>query len=217
MKYRWTPVLVLLLGFLLAGFATGVSAQFEPCGASNTPPSCSSSVSSQNGVLTVVVTDPNGVCLVDQNVAININTKGIGVVTPPSNPHVVTGYKVDHSKKAILQITVWDCCKPSSSRTCDPVLTSIIRVEGKPVVDTYSDLPREEGFITIANGTPGLRRIVAMVNGEKFNMTGLKDGEEVTLDVTAAMAEGFQNTITLVGYGKPGGSAAVMIWDGLTN
>jgi hypothetical protein len=211
MKYRRTPFLVLLLGILLGGLATEASAA---CEGDKSPPTCSWSLAPGGNVITVVISDPNNVCAVLLKDAHNLNPSGLGPVNPPKPFTIVSAYKSDNTERAWIVLRVRDCCL--NETTCDPVLTSVVRAEGKPVVDTYSEIPQAEGFITIVNGTPGLRRIVAIVNGERFSRQGLKDGEEVTLDVTAAMEEGSQNTISLAGYGKPGGNAAVMIWDGLT-
>ena len=68
-------------------------------------------------------------------------------------------------------------------------------------------------WTAMVNGIPGLQKLDVVVNGERYPMKGLYDGEERTLDVAASMLPGNANTITFRATGKPGGSAMVMISD----
>jgi hypothetical protein len=126
---------------------------------------------------------------------------------------VVTGTRQDLSKPGRFLLLALDFC--SNAAFCDPVMTSTVRTTGKPVTDSYPNLPQEEGFVTISNGSPGVRTVQITVNGTRFKAVTLKDGEERTLNVSSAMLPGDTNIITLRSTGQPGGSADVLIWDGV--
>jgi len=97
--------------------------------------------------------------------------------------------------------------------TCDPAVTLAIRDQGKPARESFAGIPEAESAVTIYNGTPGVRTLQVTVNGKKFVLAGLTDGEERTLDVSAAMLPGDANVITLSAHGKPSGSSTVVIHD----
>ena len=63
------------------------------------------------------------------------------------------------------------------------------------------------------NETPGLTDLLIVVNGRRFMLSNLDDGEVRYLDVTRAMLPGDRNTISLEARGKPDGSALVIISD----
>jgi hypothetical protein len=216
MKRQRIPFLVALLAFSVNGFITEASAQ--NCSPSEAiPPAFTGVKTIDSRFVTITVEDTgSGICRAFFVEAKNVRPVGTSFDVVKGIPKTILIIeKGDVTKRASFKIQVVDCC--NNSATFDPVFTSVIRATAKPRVETFTDLPEAEGFITLVNGTPGLRRLVAIVNGESFVMQGLKDGEEVTLDVTSAMEAGSQNIVALVGYGKPGGSASVMIWEGPTN
>ena len=129
-----------------------------------------------------------------------------------NEPLIVTGTKIDQALSSRVRLRVTDLA--GNVTDCDPVLTQEVRETGKPDSSTYAGIPPEEHVLTVYNGDPGLRMLAVDVNGRKFNMTGLRPGEERTLDVASAITPGRDSTFTLTAHGKPGGSAAVMIWDG---
>ncbi|HVG07195.1 MAG TPA: hypothetical protein VNM67_05775 [Thermoanaerobaculia bacterium] len=210
------PLLVISVG----GFATKASAQScEEAGFEKIPPACTSfrisGLFSQTVAITVKDTGV-GLCQIRLENPVNVSSTNVPVDFQfRTTEYTVNIEKIERTKRGSFVLRVTDCC--SNEATCDPVLTGMVRLTGKPGVDTYSDIPEVEGFVTVMNGTPGLRRVVAIVNGERFSVQGLRDGEEVTIDATRAMKPGSENTISLGGYGKPGSSAAVMIWEGPGN
>lgn len=140
-----------------------------------------------------------------------VNTPAI---TPGwTGPLTVVGTKIDQSKAARIRLRIFD--QAGNSTDCDPVLTQVVRETGKPESQTFTGIPPEERAVTVLNGNPGLRTLDVEVNGWRFHLTGLGDGEERTLDVGAAVQEGQDSTFVLTTHGKPGSSATVMIWDGL--
>lgn len=125
---------------------------------------------------------------------------------------IVIATKVDPNKASRVRLRATDLA--GNVTECDPVLTEELRVAGRPVPSVYGDVPPEERFVTVFNGDPGLRMLEVEVNGQRFRMTGLRPGEERTLDVSAAIREGQTSIFSLTSHGKPGGSATVLIWDG---
>lgn len=109
---------------------------------------------------------------------------------------------------------------PGNVKTCTitnndvgaTLTVTVIRHKGRPVTETFS-VSKDMNAITVMNGTTGLKNLRIEVNGRKFQVAGLKDGEKRTLDISSAMIEK-DNAITLTALGKPGTKATVKIWDG---
>jgi hypothetical protein len=140
------------------------------------------------------------------------------VVIPPFVPGTplavqVTATKQDPGQPAQLTLTVTDTA--GNATTCDPVLTEVVGTGGRPLVQTFPDIPPEEDQVTITNGRPGLRSLLVLVNGQLFRAARLADDEVRTLDIATALAPG-ATTVTLLGLGPAGSRASVLIWDGTT-
>lgn len=141
-------------------------------------------------------------------------------VVPPftvgtTDPVVLTATKIDQSQRARVEARVTDLA--GNVALCDPILTLVVRDSNTPVVQNHNDVPFVEDTVTITNGKPGLNSVEVIVNGQKFKAHFKSDGEEKTLDISSALLPGENNSVTLRGLGKKGGSASVMIWDGETN
>ena len=110
--------------------------------------------------------------------------------------------------------TIMCTASDANGRTCatDPWFASVVTIKsggGVPngqliMADASND------HITVTNRTPGVDKLEITVNGRKFVEDNLKDGEVRSLCVTSAMRNGANNSIYLVGYGKPGGSADLL-------
>lgn len=138
-------------------------------------------------------------------------------VVPPftvgtTDPVVLSATKIDQTQRARVEARVTDLA--GNVAICDPILVLVVRENGSSVTDSHNDVPRAEDKVTVTNGSPGINHLEIRVNGRKFNVTGLKAGERKTIDISSAMVDG-NNTVTLRATGKPGGSANVMIWDGV--
>ena len=140
-------------------------------------------------------------------------------VVPPftvgtNDPVVLTATKIDQTQRARVEARVTDLA--GNVRICDPILLMVVRETGESLTDSMTDVPRVEDKVTITNGTPGVATLEIQVNGKKFKASGLKDGEVVTIDISSAMVPGDNNTVRFKVTGKPGGTANVMIWDGIS-
>ncbi len=130
---------------------------------------------------------------------------------PQTTAFTVLGIKQAQTQSAQVQLNVTDAA--GNVTTCDPVITLLIREKGKPISETFFDIPQAESNITARNSDPGIKNLIITVNGEMFRMTDLKDNEERFIDVSSAMVEGDNNIIGLMAWGKPGSSATVVISD----
>lgn len=138
-------------------------------------------------------------------------------VVPPftvgtNDPVVLSSTKIDQSKRARIEARVTDLA--GNVAVCDPILTRVeVGGTSELTSQTHPDVPREEDTITVSNGKPGLKKLEIVVNGKRFKVNGLKDGEEQVVDVSSAMKPG-NNVVTFDGSGKKGSYADVLIWDG---
>jgi hypothetical protein len=178
------------------------------------PPVCRLSVSSGSPVqLRLAFQDSkSGLSRIEVLAARNVN-----VFIPPFTPGetgelVGSGTKIDQSQPGWLTIRATDVA--GNEIDCDPVITQVIRATGRPEVQTYTGVPSTERAVTIFNGDPGLKQVQIDVNGRKFNVSGLQDGEKRTIDVGAAIVPGVDSTFKLTAHGKPGGTAEIVFWDG---
>jgi hypothetical protein len=140
----------------------------------------------------------------------NISFSDPGTIYGVTSPVVITATKQDQSQTASAQLTVADAC--GNTVICDPVLTDLTGT-GKLVEQVLTDLPAADRFVAILNGTPGLRRLKVIVNGQIYELKGLRDGERKMLNVTAAMQPGNANQIVLRALGPAGSSATVAVRD----
>lgn len=139
-------------------------------------------------------------------------------VVPPftvgtNDPVVLSATKIDQTQKARIEARVTDLA--GNVRICDPILLLLIRDKSTLALASQSDVPRAEDHVTVTNGSPGIATFEIQVNGRKFKVSGLKDGEERTIDISSAMVDG-DNRVDFKVTGKPGGWANVMIWDGVS-
>lgn len=137
-------------------------------------------------------------------------------VVPPftvgtTDPVVVTATKIDQTLRSRVELVATDLA--GNQLTCDPIQALISRDDEKPEAQTYNDVPRAEDKITIMNGNPGLKKVTIIVNGVKYKVKDLSNGETTMIDIAPAMHPG-NNVVTIKGNGKKGSSADIVIWDG---
>lgn len=139
------------------------------------------------------------------------------VPIPPFSPGtldavVVTATKINEKQRSRVELKAVDMA--GNSKTCDPVLTSLlISRRGKPVRQSFANLPAAESLVTIHNGDPGIAHLEVVVNGTPFVARRLGNRQVGNLDVSSAMLPGDVNIITLRAFGEPGASAMVLIHD----
>ena len=137
-------------------------------------------------------------------------------VVPPfipgtTDPIVITSTKIDQTQRARIEVRVTDGAGNVS--ICDPIVALVARSSSKPETHVFTDVPTAEGFITLVNGNPGMRRIDIRVNDQRWS-TPLRPGETMTIDARGAMRPGDHNSIEIVASGQKGASVTVFVWDG---
>ena len=136
----------------------------------------------------------------------------VQVVDHTTNPVVITATRLDSTKAGQVVLQVTDLA--GNTTACDPVLTTLTDKHGQTGWQVFKDLNQAENRVRIANDRPGLRRLLVIVNGHKFEVAGLRPSEVRILNVMRAMKPGDHNTIVVRGSGPSDGTADIMIWDG---
>jgi hypothetical protein len=155
----------------------------------------------QTGLQSIVVTQSD-----------NADTPVPPFTVGTTDPVTITATKINQSQSAHVTIQVTDLA--GNVVTCDPVITLVQRSVSTDPQATKARVDQAENKLLIMNSTPGLRNLEVSVNGTKMKVTGLKDGENRTLDLSRAMVPGSNNLITVKGHGPVNSSAMVVVSDG---
>ena len=123
-------------------------------------------------------------------------------------PVVVTATVIDESSGSGIALVATDVS--GNQRVFDPVSLTLRRSRGQPEPVTLTGIPREEHFVDVVNGRPGLNQLTISVNGTDVWSGRLKDAESRTIDVGRAM-HGSNNSIAFEFRGQPGDTAAILI------
>jgi hypothetical protein len=129
-----------------------------------------------------------------------------------TDPVVVTATKIDQSQRSRVELVATDLA--GNQMVCDPIQALVSRDEGRPETQAFRDVPRVEDKVTIMNGTPGLKKVEITVNGVKFKVKDLANGDSTMIDVASAMHDGEDNVVSVKGTGKKDAWANIIIWDG---
>jgi hypothetical protein len=129
-----------------------------------------------------------------------------------TDPVTITATKINQSQPAHVTIQVTDLA--GNVVTCDPIITLIQRSTKTDPQQNRLRVPAEESKVQIMNGEPGLRTFTALVNGVTFKVTGLRNNEVRTLDISSAMRPGNKNIVYVKGHGPQNASATVVLSDG---
>jgi hypothetical protein len=112
---------------------------------------------------------------------------------------------------ATVNVIALDTC--GLGKSFDPVITQLKVTSGNLVEQRFTGLLAAEHYLQVINATPGLRWLEVTMNGSKFRLDPLSDGQTVSADLAAAMLEGDRNVVVLRGGGAVGASAYVLITD----
>jgi hypothetical protein len=123
--------------------------------------------------------------------------------------------KVDPQYSAHFTLQVFDLA--GGGIVIDPVMATVrVGDAGRPTTTTLTDIPSVERVVTLTNGSPGVKVIDLTVNGTRFKVPGLKDGQSVTLDISSAMKSTDDNRIVITVHGPKRSTIDVLVWDGLS-
>jgi hypothetical protein len=154
----------------------------------------------------------DGISSISLAKAVNSTVAGLPKFFSPPNksPILLTATKIDQTKPAQFAFSV--CTPDECCCELDPIFTVLKLSTGRWVRQTFADVPKAEHFLTVTDGNPGLARLHIWVNSKHAATLRLKDNETQNIDLAAVMTEQ-KNTISLVGMGELGASAAVNIVD----
>jgi len=155
----------------------------------------------QTGIQSIVVTQSD-----------NADTPVPPFTVGTTDPVTITATKINQSQSAHVTIVVTDLA--GNTVTCDPVISLVQRTTKNDPQANRVRVSQEENKIQIMNGAPGLRTFTALVNGTTFKVTGLRNDEVRTIDISSAMRPGNKNVIYVKGHGPENASAMVVISDG---
>jgi hypothetical protein len=179
------------------------------------PPECPPPVLGTNaagfGTATVTVQDADsGLASLVLTDSFNVNVFFPAFGFGTKDPVTVVGTQLSKTDSFHFSFLATDV--DGNQTICDPVVADLLREGGAPDEQTWSGLPDFESRITIANAAEnGVNAVTLDVNGTKYRMSGLADGEERTIDVAASMLPGTANTISATVHGGPGSTARIMI------
>jgi hypothetical protein len=181
-----------------------------------TPPSCNLTGVGVNGsgqkFIQITIQDTGSglasITVVDET---NATTTVPAFSAGTTNPVVVTATKVNQSQGSTVTLQATDVA--GNVVTCDPTVAASDRSAGAPSSQTLSKLPSQENKVRVYNSSPGLTNVSLNVNGHNYQLGGLRDNEVRTLNISASMNAGSNNSIVISSAGKPGGTAIITISD----
>ncbi len=163
------------------------------------PPECPPPVIGRNaagmGTATVTVQDADsGIASLVLTDSFNVSVAFPAFAFGTKDPLTVVGTQLSGTDSFHFSFRATDV--EGNSAICDPVVADLLREGGSPDEQTWSGLPDFESKVTIINPEAGgVRAATITVNGVRFQMSGLADGESRTIDIASAMLPGLTNTI----------------------
>ena len=122
---------------------------------------------------------------------------------------VLTATRSPPGSPATVNVLAIDTC--GHGKSFDPVITTLEVAAAGRVQQRFEGLLSAERYLQVLNGTPGLTKLEVVLNGHRFRLSPLADGQSLAADLGAAMNEGDNNVVVLKGYGAAGASALVLI------
>jgi hypothetical protein len=154
----------------------------------------------------------NGVCQILPTLLINTQVYVPGFTPGTTDPIVVTATKLSSALPSQFELMSSTC--DACTQNGDPVLTVLRIAEGEERFrETFAGLPAAERYVRVQNGYPGLPRVDVHVNGRPAGSLRLGREEVAMLDIGPFMTKLGGNIVTLVGFGRPGHSALVVVSD----
>jgi hypothetical protein len=134
---------------------------------------------------------------------------------------LVTATKLDQTESSDVGFLVTNVAGLSTS--CDPV-DFTLSLDGSTESHVFRRLPPAEHYVRIVDGAPGIKTMTLVVNGNKFPVNGLEDGETRVIDIESAMfpyasvssmprKPNPTNTVEVYATGARGDSAYVLVGD----
>jgi len=93
----------------------------------------------------------------------------------------------------------------------DPIIAGIYLSRSGEIREVFHGLSRNDKYVSLNNGAPGLRSARILVNGAVFANLWLVNGESEVLDISGALTASGDNTVVVEGFGLKGDGADVSI------
>jgi hypothetical protein len=122
---------------------------------------------------------------------------------------VVRATRSSAAQSSTVELRVADLA--GNARSCDSTSTVVSRGSRRPARQVFTGIPFARHKVKIVNDDPGLGALTITVNRRTIRARGLRPGEERNVDIRGAMGPGDDNTIALVGRGRRGSSAFVVV------
>jgi hypothetical protein len=119
--------------------------------------------------------------------------------------------KTNQAIPARVALTLTDA--QGNTVQCDPVFTTLVRGDGQGRNQILTGVAATDHLLHIANGDPGIGRLLVLVNHRWVRLLALAPNEQTTLDLAAGLHPGDTNTVTLLVIGPSRGSASVALAD----
>jgi len=183
------------------------------------PPKCPKPTfgfnSSGQGTATQVIQDSGGIKSIEVLDIINA-TWSVPAFSPGTTSSItLKATRINQAKGTRIIVRVKDISGNVS--ICDPVLATLrIGNHAGPGASnaaqekTYLVSSRED-TVKVINGGRGFSKLAVTVNGKRFVVNGLRNGQRVNLKITSALLAEGKNEVTLQGFGRVGSTATVMI------
>jgi hypothetical protein len=132
-----------------------------------------------------------------------------------TQPVTLKASKINQAKASRVVVKVKDVS--GNYRYCDPVLVTL-KISGaagpggdNPATPRTFNVSARENTVAIRNGARGFSQLRVTVNGKRFLVKGLRNGQRLKLDIKSALIPNARNSVKLEGAGRSGSSATVMI------
>jgi len=156
-----------------------------------------------------------------QSIVVNTSTNAVTPVPPfttgTTSAVTVTSTKTNQSQPSVIKITATDVC--GNVTVFDPFDVSLGGVNGIQSLTetsrsfTATGISDVEHYVMIQNGTPGVKSVTVTVNGKKFEIANLKNGETRRgIDIGSAMTKDEPNTVQFRSKGKLGAGAIAVLY-----
>jgi hypothetical protein len=120
----------------------------------------------------------------------------------------LTATKITPGQRSRIVVEMRDVAGNMS--VCDPVMASVKLNRSGSMRQVVRGLSAKEHIVRIHNGRPGLSRFKIRVNGKTYSLK-LRPGQKRAISIRAALRKRGRNVVVLVGSGRPGGTANVLI------
>ena len=131
--------------------------------------------------------------------------------SPSISTTVVRAYKLNLSQSARVELLASDGA--GNAMTCDPVIANLNVSKSRRLNRTFKQIPQQEHWLSLQNGSPGLGEVRIWVNGYIVRRDSLVGGQLISINISPWTRPGAKNTVRIAATGTRDASAVLMIGD----